>query len=147
MARTRNDTRIRDFMAFTAPLIVHCMKAELEELGCAVTQKGKELDAVLFISTYMVRAELHILDVVFNIIVVDGEQTPPAFDERILDFEFFCEKVDRVVERHLSFLKCFVAEKDLKAAAGKLQSDPTVCDKFGISKMAIGNDARNPHLN
>lgn len=116
MQNQQEITTINYFLSRTGPVIIYSLKTFLQAAGMKVEEKGCELDTVFHIKAGEKELQLYLGNLLLEIVTVDRDAKPLRFDEGLLDFDYFLNKLSRVVESKLTILSKLLEHDDVDKA-------------------------------
>ena len=120
------------FLAAMLPVIVETVKRSLRSCGMRVEEQGQGLETVFVIKSGEKRADFHLHNLLLEIATIDRDEIPLRFDERLLDFDYFLAKTNRLIQSKLNILIHFLSEENPESAIEKIEKEANRYERIRI---------------
>ena len=128
-------TIINHLLSMTAPVIIHSLKTFLQAAGMEVEEKGHGLDTAFHIKTCEKELELYLGNLLMEIATIDRDAVPLRFDEGLLDFDYFLNKLSSVIESKLQILFKLLEHDDVDKAMESITELASSYERICILKL------------
>ena len=108
--------RIDAFLQLTTVVVVDIVSKVLQLTDCDIEQQGEGLDMVFSIKYADKEIQFHMHNLLLEIATVDRDEHPLRFDEKLLDFNYFVQKTNNLIDSKLSIIFELIFENDFDKA-------------------------------
>lgn len=135
MQNQKEITKINHFLSATLPVVVRSVKTFLQSAGLEVEERGCGLDTVFRIKSGEREAEFYMHNLLMEIATVDRDEQPLRFDENLQDFDYFLNKVAKVIESKLRILFKLLEHDDVDKAMESITESAKDYTRIRIIKL------------
>ncbi|HBG26121.1 MAG: hypothetical protein A2Y10_16325 [Planctomycetes bacterium GWF2_41_51] len=135
MQNQQEITKINYFLSRTGSVIIYSLKTFLQAADMAVKEKGHGLDTVFHIKAREKELELYLGNLLLEIATIDRDAAPLRFDEGLLDFDYFLNKLSKVIDSKLQILFKLLEHEDVDKAMESITELAANYERICILKL------------
>jgi len=122
--------KINQFISTVSPIIVGHVRLMFEATGAKVHQHGRGLEVVLSIKSGKKEIRFSLQNLFLEVATIDREEVAPRFDEKLLDYNFFLDKMLRSARSKTRILFQLLLEQDVDIATEGTNQNRELYDGF-----------------
>ncbi|MGD0784342.1 MAG: hypothetical protein ABR969_00810 [Sedimentisphaerales bacterium] len=135
MQNQEETTKINHFLSAILPIVIRSVKTFLQSTGLEVEEKGNGPDTVFHIKAGEKEADFYLYNLLMEIATVDRDEQPWRFDENLQDFDYFLNKVAKVIESKLRILFKLLEHDDVDKAMESITELAGSYERIRIIKL------------
>ena len=135
MKNLKDSVKINHFLQAVIPIVIDLVQAILKSNNWIIEHKGQALNTSFSIKAGDIETEFYLYNLFFEIATIDRDENPLRFDERLKDFEYFIEKMTRLIESKLRLLFQLFGEEDVEKALKNIEQNSEQYDRIRIIRF------------